>query len=152
MHHLVLFENIIKEFQKENPDLPWFMIRAKTNALFDKAYELESSWMQYILGFKFSKEVTDATVAYFIKKRQQAVNMYDEHEDKYGFGYRTPLVNALLKRESANETRTNFFEGKVSNYSKQELSWDELTGFEGINFEEAIVTKQLSFEEAVKEK
>ena len=151
LHHLKLFENIIKEFQKENPDLPWFMIRAKTNALFDKAFELESSWMNYILGYQFSKETTDATVAYFVKKRQQAIGMYDEHEDKYGYGYRTPLVNALLKREVANDTKTNFFEGKVSNYSKQELDWDELTGMEEVGLEWTQLT-QPKYNEAVKNK
>jgi len=151
LHHLKLFENIIKEFQRENPDLPWFMIRAKTNALFDKAFELESSWMNYILGYQFDKEITDATVAYFVKKRQQAIGMYDEHEDKYGYGYRTPLVNALLKREVANDTKTNFFEGKVSNYSKQELDWDEFTGMGDTEMNWTHL-KQPDYREAVKNK
>ena len=124
-NHIALFENMIREFQKENPDLPWFLIRAKTNALFDKAYELESSWMHYILGHAYSREVTDATIAYFIKKRQSKIGMYDHEADLYGFGYETPLVKKLNDRESGNDTRTNFFEGKVTTYSKQELKWDE---------------------------
>ena len=62
-NHIALFENIIREFQVENPDLPWFMMRAKTNEMFDQAYELESSWMHYILGHAYSKQITDATVA-----------------------------------------------------------------------------------------
>lgn len=125
-NHIALFENMIREFQKENRDLPWFLIRAKTNAMFDKAYQLESSWMHYILGHAYSKDVTDATVAYFIKKRQTKINMYDHETDKYGFGYETPLVKKLNNRESGNDTRTNFFEGKVTTYSKQELKWDEV--------------------------
>lgn len=157
LHHLKLFENIIKEFQKENPDLPWFMIRAKTNAMFDKAFELESTWMNYILGYQFDREVTDSTVAYFIKKRQQAIGMYDDHTDKYGYGYRTPLVNALLRRETANDTKTNFFEGKVSNYSKMELDWEEFTGMEAVgmnwtqlvqpDYEGAVATKDTTVTE-----
>jgi ribonucleoside-diphosphate reductase beta chain len=125
-NHIALFENMIREFQKENRDLPWFLIRAKTNAMFDKAYQLESSWMHYILGHAYSRDVTDATVAYFIKKRQTKINMYDHETDQYGFGYETPLVKKLNNRESGNDTRTNFFEGKVTTYSKQELKWEEV--------------------------
>jgi len=127
-NHIALFENMIREFQKENPDLPWFLIRAKTNAMFDKAYELESSWMHYILGHSYSKEITDATVAYFIKKRQAKIGMYDHEADKYGFGFETPLVKKLNQRSSGNDTKTNFFEGKVTTYSKQELDWDDCGG------------------------
>lgn len=150
-NHIALFENMIREFQAENPDLPWFMIRAKTNELFDKAYKLESSWMHYILGHAYSREITDATVAYFIKKRQQKIGMYDDYEDKYGFGFETPLVKKLNNRESGNDTRTNFFEGKVTTYSKQELDWDEFTGMKevGMNWSQV---KQQSFRDAVKEK
>ena len=150
-NHIALFENMIREFQTENPDLPWFMIRSKTNELFDKAYKLESSWMHYILGHAYSREITDATVAYFIKKRQQKIGMYDDYEDKYGFGFETPLVKKLNNRESGNDTRTNFFEGKVTTYSKQELDWDEFTGMKevGMNWSQV---KQQSFRDAVKEK
>lgn len=124
-NHIALFENMIREFQKENPDLPWFIIRANTNTLFDKAYELESSWMHYILGHAYSKDITDATVAYFIKKRQEKIGMYDDGADKYGFGYETVLVKKLNERSSGNDTRTNFFEGKVTTYSKQELVFED---------------------------
>jgi len=150
-NHIALFENIIREFQVENPDLPWFMMRAKTNDMFDKAYELESSWMHYILGHAYSKQITDATVAYFIKKRQQKIGMYDDYADKYGFGFENPLVKKLNDRSSGNDTRTNFFEGKVNTYSKQELSWDEFTGMEevGINWTQM---EQPKYSDAVREK
>lgn len=150
-NHIALFENLIREFQKENPDLPWFMIRAKTNKMFDKAYELESSWMHYILGHAYNKEITDATVAYFIKKRQSKIGMYDEHEDKYGFGFETPLVKKLNDRKSGNDTRTNFFEGKVTTYSKQELSWDEFTGMGEVGMEWTHL-EQPKYSDAVKMK
>lgn len=154
-NHIALFENMIREFQKENPDLPWFLIRAQTNALFDKAYELESSWMHYILGHAYSREVTDATIAYFIKKRQSKIGMYDHENDPYGFGYETPLVKKLNNRESGNDTRTNFFEGKVTTYSKQELKWDELDengyGIGEVNMKHWRYV-QGTYEDAVKEK
>lgn len=155
-NHIALFENMIREFQKENRDLPWFLIRAKTNAMFDRAFKLESSWMHYILGHAYSKEMTDATVAYFIKKRQSRINMYDHETDKYGFGYETPLVKKLNNRESGNNTRTNFFEGKVTTYSKQELKWEDL---DEVGFDVKVPDvkdhwryKQQSYEDAVASK
>lgn len=155
-NHIALFENMIREFQKENPDLPWFIIRAKTNAMFDKAFKLESSWMHYILGHAYSKEVTDATVAYFIKKRQTKIGMYDYETNKYGFGYETPLVKKLNNRESGNETRTNFFEGKVTTYSKQELKWEECdeNGYDVKcpTIEETVYIKDISYRDAVSKK
>ena len=153
-NHIALFENMIREFQKENPDLPWFLIRAKTNAMFDKAYELESSWMHYILGHAYSKEITDATVAYFIKKRQSKIGMYDHETDKYGFGFETPLVKKLNSRSSGNDTRTNFFEGKVTTYSKQELVFDDDMEYDVPvpSVEETWCLKQQTYEEAIKAK
>ena len=148
-NHIALFENMIREFQAENPELPWFMMRAKTNDMFDKAYELESSWMHYILGHTYSKEITDATVAYFIKKRQQKIGMYDDYADKYGFGFETPLVKKLNNRSSGNDTKTNFFEGKVTTYSKQELDWEECGG---VTTQEWNQIKQPSYYDAVKAK
>ena len=130
-NHVALFENMIREFHKENPDLPWFLIRANVNKMFDAAYKLESSWMQYVLGFKFDKEITDQTVAYFVKKRASKIGMYDHEEDKYGFGKVTPLVRALEARANGNDTRSNFFEAKVTTYSKQELNFtDDFTDFD----------------------
>lgn len=153
-NHIALFENMIREFQKENPDLPWFILRAKTNALFDKAYELESSWMHYILGHAYSRSITDATVAYFIKKRQSKIGMYDHEADKYGFGFETPLVKKLNERSSGNDTRSNFFESKVINYSKQELTFPDDMDFKVKvpTIEETWCLEQQSYEDAVREK
>lgn len=145
-NHIALFENMIREFQKENPDLPWFIIRANTNKMFDKAYELESSWMHYILGHAYSKDITDATVAYFIKKRMSKINMYDEANDPYGFGFETPLVKRLNDRSSGNDTKTNFFEGKVTTYSKQELDWEDCGGVTGMHWNQMT---QPTYSEAV---
>jgi len=129
-NHIALFENLIREFYKENPDLPWFIIRANVNKMFDAAYRLESGWMQYVLGFKFDKEITDQTVAYFVKKRASKIGMYDNEEDRFGFGRVTPLVQALNARANGNDTRSNFFEAKVTTYSKQELHFtDDFTDF-----------------------
>lgn len=150
-NHIALFENMIREFVKENQDLAWFIIRANVNKMFDKAYELEARWMRYILGHRYSDDIINATVAYFIKLRQSKINMYDHEADKYGFGYETVIVKALNNRNDGNDTKTNFFEGKVTTYSKQELDWDNFTGMEEVGLDWTKV-KQETYEEAIKNK
>lgn len=144
---------MIRETIKENPDLPWFIMRAKVNKMFDDAYRIESSWMHYIFGDEYTKEITDATVAYFCKLRAQKIGMYDEIEDRFGHGRETIIVKMLNKRKAANNTRTNFFESKVTNYSKQELVFDDDMDFE-IDISEcnSSIVPQQSYEEAVRNK
>ena len=153
-NHIALFENIIREIQKENPDglggVPWYVIRGKTNAMFEKAYKIEKSWMQYVLGYAFSEEITDATVAYFIKKRMKGIGMYDATEDPYGHGWETPLVKALNQRSSGNDTKGNFFEVNVANYSKQELTFDDDMNYSD-NEEGDNGVPQMSWEQALQE-
>lgn len=123
--HLALFQNIIKTFIKENPDEPYYKYRATVNKMFDNAYNLEVSWFTYASGDLIPKITIEATIAYFIKKRMQAIGMYDEVEDKYRHGYRTPLVIKLESYGDFNSTKTNFFEGNVTNYSKQGLHFED---------------------------
>lgn len=150
--HLALFQNMIKTFIKENPDEPYFKYRATVNKMFDDAYKLEVSWFKYIASDLISHQVIEDTIAYFIKKRMVAIGMYDEHEDKYGHGHKTILVKQLESYGTFNDTKTNFFEGNVKNYSKQGIYFDPDMDFNiDVNAEqESIVHRQLTYEEAVK--
>lgn len=152
-NHIALFENIIREFVKENQDMSWFMIRPKVNKMFDDAYRIESSWMHYIFGDEFSEEITNSTVAYFCKLRARKIGMYDEEEDRFGHGRETAIVKMLNNRKSGNDTKTNFFESKVTNYSKQELTFDDDMDF-AVNVDECSseMVKQQSYEDAVRKK
>jgi ribonucleoside-diphosphate reductase beta chain len=123
--HLALFQNMIKTFIKENPDEPYFIYRNTVNKMFDEAYHLEVSWMKYIFEDVLPDHILEATVAYFIKKRARAIGMYDEEEDRYSHGVKTTLVKKLESFGNFNDTRTNFFEGNVKNYSKGSLVFDE---------------------------
>lgn len=151
-NHLALFQNMIREFIKENPDLPWFIIRKNVNDMFDQAYQLESSWMKYVLGFRFPTHVLEDTVAYYCKKRAKAIGMYDSEEDRFSNGRVTPLVRALEQRASGNDTKTNFFEGKVTTYSKQglhfedDIDWDVSVPTEHYN------VRQPTYQEAINNK
>jgi len=123
--HLALFQNMIKTFIRENPSEPWFMYRAQVNNMFDEAYDLETSWMKYAMGGLVNDEQIEATVAYFCRKRARAIGMYDEEEDRFGHGIKTTLVKKLESFGNFNDTKTNFFEGNVKNYSKGSLAFDD---------------------------
>ena len=123
--HLALFQNMIKTFIREHPNEPWFLYRSQVNTMFNEAYELEVNWLKYIAKDLISDTVIESTVAYFCKKRAKAIGMYDEEEDRFGHGSKTLLVRKLESFGSFNETKTNFFEGNVKNYSKGSLEFDE---------------------------
>jgi len=133
--HLALFQNMIKTFIRENPDEPYFRYRAQVNKMFDEAYHLEVSWMKYASGKLFSDELIEQTIAYFCKKRAKAIGMYDEEEDRFGHGKKTSLVKKLESFGAFNDTKSNFFEGTVKNYSKGTITfdgeWTELGSEEG---------------------
>ena len=148
--HLALFQNMIRTFVSENPDLPWFMIRPKVNKMFDDAYKLEVSWLKYVSDGLFSDQMIENTVAYFCKKRAKAIHMYDEVEDRFGHGEQTPLTKKLESFGSFNDTKTNFFEGNVKNYSMGSLEWEEdaMGDVPVPSVEETWVMKQPTYEEA----
>ena len=146
--HLALFQNMIKTFIRENPDEPWFMYRAQVNNMFEEAYQLETEWMKYATSGLISDDVIEATVAYFCRKRAKAIGMYDDEIDVFGHGYKTVLVKKLESFGSFNETKTNFFEGNVKNYSKGSLNFDE--GWLDMDRTENFNVKQESYEDAVR--
>lgn len=145
--HLALFQNIIKTFIRENPDEPWFLYRAQVNNMFDEAYILETEWMKYAMGGMVNDAQIEATVAYFCRKRAKAIGMYDEEEDRFGHGYKTTLVKKLESFGTFNDTKTNFFEGNVKNYSKGSLSFDE--GWDDMSITEGSTKRQPRYEDAI---
>lgn len=145
--HLALFQNMIKTFIRENPDEPWFMYRAQVNNMFDEAYMLETEWMKYATQGLVNDDQIEATVAYFCKKRAKAIGMYDEEEDRFGHGYKTTLVKKLESFGNFNETKTNFFEGNVKNYSKGSLVFSDDWGT--MDREGSYTMKQPTYESAI---
>ena len=141
--HLALFSNMIRTMVKEHPDLLWFRIRPTVMQMFHDSYKLEVSWMKYATDGLFSDEIIEQTIAYFVRDRMKLIGMYDDVEDRYAHGRRTPLVIKLESFSNFNGTKTNFFEGNVKNYAKGSLeNWDD-DGIEDYNrpqetYEEAI--------------
>jgi len=152
--HLVLFQNMIKEFIKENPDEPYYKYRATINKMFADAYHLEVTWFKYIAEGLVSELEIKQTIAYFVRKRMKAIGMYDETTDAYGHAKETRLVKLYNSYSTNNDTRTNFFEGNVKNYSKQGISFEDDMDFNvDVNGISGIVNvPQQSYEDAIKNK
>ena len=119
--HLLLFQNMINSVRKERPYLFTQELEQKVRTMFRRAVELEASWGIYItqgqiLGF------TDAIITQYIQyladRRLEAVGYKPEYNVKHPI----PWVDGYA---SFNDQRSNFFEGKVLNYSKGSISFDD---------------------------
>ncbi|HET7628297.1 MAG TPA: ribonucleotide-diphosphate reductase subunit beta [Bacillales bacterium] len=123
--HLALFQNIFHELRRENPSLFTAGMVEELREMMRKGVEHEIAWGNYIVGNRISglsKGMIDAYIKYLSNQRLKRLNLdvlfpeIREHPLPWveGFG-------------NLNETKTDFFEQKVTNYSKaSNLNWDEL--------------------------
>lgn len=118
--HLDLFTNMHHAFREENPDLYDEQFRQDALKLIKDAVDLEIAWGQYIIQGGFLG-LTDAVVENFVKdlanKRAIALNLGPIYPG---------VMNAVPWFEEfsrPNGTRTNFFEGRVTDYSSDGLEW-----------------------------
>lgn len=114
--HLVLFQNIIKELKKENASI---FTKSLENELLDMmktGVEHEIAWGQYvtdnqILGI--NNELIDKYIKYLSNLRLKAIGL--------NVLYPQIVENPIAWIESfskINNTKTDFFEAKVVNYTK----------------------------------
>lgn len=123
--HVVLFQNMIKELRKENPDLftPEFIeeLRQMTRT----AVEHEIAWGQYIMNNEIAG-LTDDIIDRYIKF------LANERLGRLGFEILYPEITTHPMRwvesfSNLNNQKTDFFEQKVLNYSKSaSLDWSKL--------------------------
>lgn len=114
--HLVLFQNIIKELRSENPDLFTPMLLEEIREMMRIGVEHEIAWGQYvtnneILGLNHS--LIDLYIKYLGNQRLMAIGLkelYPEIKDN-------PMA-WIESFSKLNSTKTDFFEAKVTNYTK----------------------------------
>ncbi|MCH5322270.1 MAG: ribonucleotide-diphosphate reductase subunit beta [Helicobacter sp.] len=119
--HLLLFQNMIITLKKEMPHLFTKTLEEEVMEMFKKAVEVESAWGDYITQGKILG-LTSEIIHEYIKY------LADDRLKKVGF---QPLYNAkhpikwVDSFSSFNAQRTNFFEKKVTNYSKGSINFDD---------------------------
>ena len=119
--HLLLFQNMINSVRKERLDLFTNEIEAKIYEMFQKAGELEIEWGKYITQNQimgFTDDIIDQYIKYLVDDRLTSIGL----KRIYNVAHPIKWVDDFAK---FNDQKSNFFESKVTNYSKGSLSFDD---------------------------
>jgi len=119
--HLLLFQNMINSVRKERPDLFNDKNIAKIYEMFEKAGELEIKWGKYITQNQImglTDEIIEEYIHYLVDNRLSAIGL----NKKYNARHPIKWVDDFAK---FNDQKSNFFESKVTNYSKGSLNFDD---------------------------
>lgn len=119
--HLLLFQNMINSVVKERPQMMNESNKAKIYEMFKKAGELEIKWGKYITDNQimgFTDDIIEEYIHYLIDQRLIAIKL----ERLYNAKHPIKWVDDFSK---FNDQKSNFFESKVTNYSKGSLSFDD---------------------------
>ncbi|EQA5886919.1 ribonucleotide-diphosphate reductase subunit beta [Campylobacter coli] len=119
--HLLLFQNMINSVRKERPDLFNENNINKIYDMFKKAGDLEVKWGKYITQNQimgFTDDIIEEYIHYLVDQRLVAINLDKIYNAKHPIKW----VDDFSK---FNDQKSNFFESKVTNYSKGSISFDD---------------------------
>lgn len=119
--HLLLFQNMINSVHKERPDLFSDANISKIYDMFEKASALEIKWGKYITDNQimgFTDDIIEDYIHYLVDQRLTAIGL----EKQYNVKHPIKWVDDFSK---FNDQKSNFFESKVTNYSKGSISFDD---------------------------
>ena len=104
-----MFQNIIRELRRERPDLFTPELEAKITDMIRQGAENEIAWGQYITDDKIlglNNVLIERYIKYLANIRLEAIglpHLYPERIESFS---------------NLNSTKTDFFEAKVTNYTK----------------------------------
>jgi ribonucleoside-diphosphate reductase beta chain len=123
--HLALFQNIFREIRKENPEIFTESFVEELRGMMATAVDHEITWGQYITRNQISglsNEVLDQYIRFLANERLSKLGLdilYPEVTD-HPMRWLESFINM-------NGMKTDFFEQKVTNYSKSSnLNWDDI--------------------------
>jgi ribonucleoside-diphosphate reductase beta chain len=123
--HLALFQNIFREIRKENPEMFTNELIEDLRQMMRTAVEHEIEWGQYITNDMMnglSNEIIDQYIKYLSNERLKMLGL----EILYPEIIEHPM-KWVENFSNMNSMKTDFFEQKVTNYSKSSsLNWDDL--------------------------
>ncbi|MCU6793541.1 ribonucleoside-diphosphate reductase beta chain [Paenibacillus sp. 1_12] len=123
--HLALFQNIFREIRKENPEIFTNELIEDLRQMMKTAVEHEIEWGQYITNDMMnglSNEIIDQYIKYLSNERLKMLGL----EILYPEVVEHPM-KWVENFSNMNSMKTDFFEQKVTNYSKSSsLNWDDL--------------------------
>lgn len=120
--HLLIFQNMINALRKEMPHLFTQSLEDEVIEMFKTAVETESAWGEYItqgqiLGL--TSEIIRQYIEYLANTRLKAVGFREIYAVKNN------PIKWVEQFASFNDQKTNFFEAKVTNYSKGSINFDD---------------------------
>ena len=124
--HLWLFRNIIQELKKEEPEI----FTEENNAFFKEmiknGVEEEIAWAEYAIGDSIqglTMEMVSGYLKYLGNLRSKAVGLGKIYD---GYDKEPESMTWVSEYSDPNFVKTDFFEGKVSAYSKSSVIEDDL--------------------------
>lgn len=114
--HLVLFQNIIKELKTENPSLFTKELETELIEMMKTGVEHEIAWGQYVTNNEIlgiNNELIEKYIKYLANLRLKAIGL----EELYPEIDQHPMA-WIETFSKINNTKTDFFEAKVVNYTK----------------------------------
>ena len=114
--HLVLFQNIIRELRIERPELFTPELEAELTQMLREGTENEIAWGQYITDDKIlgiNNTLIERYIKYLANQRADSIGLqplYPEIKEN-------PMA-WIEGFSNLNSTKTDFFEAKVTNYTK----------------------------------
>jgi ribonucleoside-diphosphate reductase beta chain len=114
--HLVLFQNIIKELRSENPDLFSAKVVEEIREMMRVGVEHEISWGQYVTNNEIlgiNDVLIERYIKYLSNQRLKSIGI----EELYPEITENPMA-WIDGFSNINQTKTDFFEAKVTNYTK----------------------------------
>ena len=114
--HLVLFQNILKELRNEEPELFNKDTEEKLRDMMKQGVENEISWGQYVTNDEImgiNNHLIDQYIKYLSNLRLQAIGLSPLYPE-----ITTNPMPWIEGFSNLNNTKTDFFEAKVTNYTK----------------------------------
>jgi ribonucleoside-diphosphate reductase beta chain len=123
--HLALFQHIFRELRRENPELFTPETVEELRGMMKTAAEHEIAWGQYITANRIAG-LSDELIALYIKYLANERLKKLELEPLYPEATEHPM-KWVESFSNLNGMKTDFFEQKVTNYTKSSnLNWGEL--------------------------
>lgn len=122
--HLWLFRNIIKEIQKEQPELFTEELKAELVEMIKTGVENEIEWGRYVIGNRIqgiNENMIESYIKYLGNIRLKGIGFEPVYE-----GYDRNPAEWVDIHADANSVKTDFFEARSTAYSKAAVLVDDL--------------------------
>lgn len=122
--HLWLFRSIIRELQKEEPELFTEEIKEELREMIKTGVRNEIAWGEYVIGDNIqgiNKKLINDYIKYLGNMRASSIGLGKLYE-----GYDKNPAEWVDRQADANSVKTDFFEAKSTAYAKAATLIDDL--------------------------